>query len=76
MQDKAQEISAVIWRWYKEVISKDKGDHEWDVMIEAGKKLVDQYKDDPLNYPLACDMMIIFSEHAGRLEKVQRGEEP
>lgn len=76
MQDKAQEISSVIWRWYKETISKDKSKHEWDVMLEAGKQLVEKYKDDLVNRDFAVDLFFAFADHAGVLEKAQKGGEP
>lgn len=76
MQDKAQEISAAIWRWYKQAASMDKGDHEWDVLLEAIKKTVNQYMDDKLNYPLAEDMALAFINHVERLDKLKKGGKP
>ena len=74
MQDKAQEISAVIWRWYKQLTEKDKGDHDWDMLLEAGKQVVNQYKDDEISYKLAQELFFVFADHAGRLERAKVGE--
>ena len=70
MEDKAKEISSLIWQWYKMAITIDKGEREWDALLEEAKKMVEKYKDDELNYHLATDMFFAFEEHIERLEKL------
>ena len=69
MQDKAQEISAWCWRWYKLASNMDKGELEWKKLIEQAIETEKKYDGDVLNKKLFEDMFLAFEAHVERLEK-------
>lgn len=74
MEDKALEISTILWKWYKKAISIDKGDKEWDELIHEAIEMSKKYQGDDLNFPLFEKMFFAFQDHVARLEKVGRDE--
>lgn len=70
--DKAQEISTIIWKWYKKAISMDKGDNEWEELIQEAIDMSKKYEGDELNMPLFEKMFFAFQDHVVRLEKAKK----
>ena len=72
--DKAREISSELWRWFVELKDTEKTDRIWDRLLEQGKAIVRQYKNDEINYKLAEDLFFAFLEQIERLEKQKKGQ--
>lgn len=70
MTDKALEISGWCWKWYKKAISIEKGDVEWETLIDAAIKQSKEYQDE-LNKKLFEDMFLAFETHVERIEKMK-----
>lgn len=74
MEDKAKEISGVVWMWYKKCLAETpKTEETWDGIIVSGNKIIDRYKDDELNGKFAEEMVLTFINHIERLEKAGGG---
>lgn len=70
--DKSQEICSRLWRWFTELRDAEKTDRVWERMINQAIDITNQYRDDPINFPLALKICLAFQDHVVRLEKIKK----
>jgi len=75
MEDKAKEISGVVWVWFKKYVAiTPKTDEVWEDIIDSANKIHEHYKNDELNGKFADEMILTFMNHIERIEKAGGGK--
>lgn len=69
MEDIAGKISNQAWQWYKKCRDMEKGDKEWNGLIDEANAIVQQYKGDKDNERFAKDMLLLFIDRVETLER-------
>jgi hypothetical protein len=70
--DDAQKISSQLWIWYKKCRDTEKDDTMWNMLLDEGEGIVNQYKGD--DYIFARNMCLAFLDRVERMERRKNGE--
>lgn len=71
MKDRAREISATTWQWYKKYRDQERTEAVWQEALQEVQELQERYR-GTADYSFAVDMFLIFVDRLEQMDADKR----